>query len=60
MGTFSLKKMRLSSKDRGCLMKEVKLKNQKLRVFAGGHVKFTVQMKAFLKKFWAKQEAATT
>jgi hypothetical protein len=32
-------------------MKEVKIKNKKSRVFAGGHVKFTVQMKAFFKKF---------
>jgi hypothetical protein len=57
---FSLKKMRLFSKSRGCLMKEKKIKNKKSRVFAGGHVKFTVQKKPFLKKFWAKQKAATT
>jgi hypothetical protein len=48
------------SKNRGGLMKEVKIKNKKSRVFAGGHVKFTVQMKAFLKKFWARRKAATT
>jgi hypothetical protein len=37
-------------------MKEIKIKNKKSRVFAGGHVKFTVQMKAFLKKFPGQNE----
>jgi len=39
--------MRLFVKNRGFLVKEVKIKNKKSRGFACGDVKFTVQMKAF-------------
>jgi hypothetical protein len=55
-GTFSLKKMPLFSKDRGCWMKEIKIKKSKIEGFCRRPCKIYGAKEAFLKKFSAQTE----
>ena len=56
MGTFSLKKMRLFSKDRGCWMKEVKIKKLKIEGFCRRPCKIYGAKEAFFKKILGQTE----
>jgi hypothetical protein len=55
-GTFSLKKMLLFLKDRGSLMKEVKIKKLKIEGFCRRPCKIYGADEAFFKKFSAQTE----
>jgi hypothetical protein len=55
-GTFSLKKMLLFSKDRGRLMKELKIKKLKIEGFCRRPCKIYGAKEAFLKKFLGQPE----
>jgi hypothetical protein len=56
MGAFALKKMLLFSKNRGCLMKEVKIKKLKIEGFCRRPCKIYGADEGFFKKILGQTE----